>query len=180
MKEVLLHICCGICSSAPVEKLLEEGFSVKGFFYNPNIHPYEEYLRRLEVAQTISKLLDFELIIGPYDDQKWFDLVKGQEEEPEGGGRCAVCFKLRLNQTFIQMKESGIPYFTTTLSVSPHKNSRMINEIGSLLSSENFLEYDFKKEDGFKNAMDFAGKHSLYRQNYCGCLYSRKQRERSK
>jgi len=173
MNRVLLHICCGICSSSAIEKLKGDGFEVHGLFYNPNIHPEEEYRRRLEVAKAVADILRIKLIETPYEQENWLTRVKGLENEPEGGGRCAVCFKIRLEYTAKIAKEQGLNYFTTTLSISPHKNTKLINETGRTINQECFLEYDFKKGEGFKNAIDFARKHKLYRQNYCGCIFSK-------
>jgi predicted adenine nucleotide alpha hydrolase (AANH) superfamily ATPase len=172
MKKILLHICCGICAGGVIERLREENFKVIGFFYNPNIHPEAEYKRRLEVAHQVSKILDFELIEWYYNRDVWFKLTENLKDEPEGGKRCEVCFRIRLDETCKKSTELDIPYFTTTLSVSPHKNVSIINKIGKDLSNENFLEYDFKKREGFKKAIDFSNKYNLYRQNYCGCVYS--------
>ncbi|PIP19330.1 MAG: hypothetical protein COT38_02465 [Candidatus Omnitrophica bacterium CG08_land_8_20_14_0_20_41_16] len=172
-KEVLLHICCGICASSVVERLRQEGYKPTGFFYNPNIHPQEDYQQRLAVAKKVAQILDFELIEGPYEKDNWFKLTKGLEKEPEGGKRCFLCFKMRLEAAKIKAGELGIPKFTTTLTVSPHKNMAVINELGKAIGPLEFLPYDFKKQDGFRHAIDFAKLHNLYRQNYCGCVYSR-------
>lgn len=174
MKSVLLHICCGICSSSAIEKLRQDGFEVTGVFYNPNIHPEEEYLRRLEVARTVADILKIKLIEAAYERENWFIQVKGLENEPEGGRRCAICFKMRIEYTAKIAKEEGLNYFTTTLTISPHKNTKMINDIGKSVARDYFLGYDFKKEDGFRKANAFAKAKQLYRQNYCGCIYSQK------
>jgi hypothetical protein len=173
MNRTLLHICCGICSSAAIQKLQEDSFLVTGLFYNPNIHSEEEYLRRLEVAKTVANILKIKLLEAPYDQEKWFTQVKGLETEPEGGRRCTICFKMRLEYTAKIAKEQGLDYFTTTLTISPHKDTKLINEIGKA-AGPGFLEYDFKKESGFKKAADFARANQLYRQNYCGCIFSQK------
>jgi len=172
MKKALLHICCGVCASWPVEKLRSEGYEVSGFFYNPNIQPEEEYLKRLSVAQKLSKLLNFDLLEGKYDPDIWLEKVKGLEDEPEGGKRCTVCFKMRLEETAGKAKELDIPFFASTLTVSPHKNARVIGDQGNRISGGSFLNYDFKKQDGFKKTHDFAKQNGLYCQNYCGCKYS--------
>ncbi len=175
MKSVLLHICCGVCASYPVLRLQSEGYRVLGFFYNPNIQPQEEYTRRLAVALKVACTLTYELLTGAYEPEKWFQAVKGLEHEPEGATRCSVCFKVRMEEAHRKARQLGIPYFATTLSISPHKQSREINALGSLIDPAGFLEYDFKKQDGFKKATAFAKTHSLYRQNYCGCIFSRNQ-----
>lgn len=171
-KNILLHICCGVCSGGVIERLREEGFKVTGFFYNPNIYPEQEYQKRLEIARQVSRIFDFELIEGNYDKNNWVKLTENLKNEPEGGKRCEVCFKMRLEETCKKGKELNISYFTTTLTVSPYKNVDVINRVGKELGKENFLERDFKKRDGAKLAMDFSKQHNLYRQNYCGCVYS--------
>ncbi len=173
MKKVLLHICCGVCAGSVVQKLRDDGFEVAGFFYNPNIHPEEEYKRRREVVREASRLLSFELIAGPYDTIVWQEQIKGLEGEPEGGKRCSVCFRVRLQKAADKARELGIKYLASTLSVSPLKNAPEINRIGSAVCAD-FLLYDFKKQNGFKKTMDFAKEHNFYRQHYCGCEYSRK------
>ncbi|MBI5554976.1 MAG: epoxyqueuosine reductase QueH [Elusimicrobia bacterium] len=173
MKKVLLHICCGICAGGVVEKLRQDGYKVTGYFYNPNIYLAEEYERRLEVVRDASRLLDFELIAGPYNNIVWQERVQGLEEEPEGGKRCSVCFRVRLQKAADKARELGIKYLASTLSVSPHKNAPEINNIGQELS-KGFLPYDFKKQNGFRKTMDFAKEHNFYRQHYCGCKFGRK------
>ncbi|MDI6640931.1 MAG: epoxyqueuosine reductase QueH [Elusimicrobiota bacterium] len=175
MSKVLLHICCGICATTAVEKLKEENFEVIGFFYNPNIHPVDEYKKRLSVAKQVSQLLDFDLIEGDYDKDNWFKLTDKFKDEPEGGKRCEVCFNMRLTQTYKKLKELNITFFTTTLTLSPHKNTSIVNRIGLELDKKIFLEYNFKKAHGFKKAIEFSKKYNLYRQNYCGCIYSIKR-----
>lgn len=172
MKKVLLHVCCGVCAGYPVEALRQEGFKVTGFFYNPNIGPEEEYLKRLKAAEQAAVFLDYELIRGGYDNDVWGKAIAGYETEPEGGKRCLACFQMRLKQAGKKAEELQFDCFATTLSVSPHKDSRKINGIGKLVGNEKFLERDFKKSDGFKKSMQSAKDNNLYRQNYCGCIYS--------
>lgn len=172
MKRVLLHVCCGICSAWAVEKLQNDGFQVTGFFYNPNIQPEEEYQKRLVAAQKVFELLKVELLIGEYLPGPWLEKVKGLEDEPEGGRRCVVCFRSRLEAAKRKADELVFDYFTSTLSISPHKDFQVISEIGYSLSPSGFLAYNFKKEDGFKKSSLFSREHQLYRQNYCGCFYS--------
>ncbi|MDD5668754.1 MAG: epoxyqueuosine reductase QueH [Candidatus Omnitrophica bacterium] len=172
-KSILLHMCCGVCAAASIEKLKHQGFSVIGFFYNPNIHPEDEYIRRLEAAKQTAMILSIPLLEGSYDTCGWMAAVKGLEQEPEGtGSRCGVCFRQRLEETHRKMKAESISCFTTTLSISPHKNAALINRIGSEIGNESFIPFDFKKEDGFKKTLDFSRVHSLYRQRYCGCVFS--------
>jgi predicted adenine nucleotide alpha hydrolase (AANH) superfamily ATPase len=172
MKRVLLHVCCGICSAWAVEKLQNDGFQVSGFFYNPNIQPEEEYRKRLIAAQKVFELLKIELLVGDYLPGRWLEKVKGLEDELEGGKRCLVCFRSRLEEAKRKADELAIEHFTSTLSISPHKDFQVIREIGSSLSPAGFLAYDFKKENGFKKSSLFSREHQIYRQNYCGCLYS--------
>ncbi|MFH0774410.1 MAG: epoxyqueuosine reductase QueH [bacterium] len=168
MKLILLHICCGVCAGSIVERLREDGFEPVGFFYNPNIHPEEEYHRRLEATKILSSALGFSLIEGDYENKGWLELTRGFEKEPEGGKRCGICFRMRLEKTFQKSKELKIP-FTTTLTVSPQKDSHLINKIGTGFDS--FRGYDFKKKDGFKRSLELSKRYNLYRQNYCGCVY---------
>jgi len=176
MKKVLLHICCGVCASSVVQRLRAEGFQPIGFFYNPNIHPESEYFKRQNVAGEVSRILKFELISTPYDQDSWFAQIKGLEAEPEGGRRCSVCFKLRLEGTQKKASQMNISNFTSTLTVSPHKDTAVVNQIGKKVAPSGFLAYDFKKQDGFYLAIDFAKQYNLYRQDYCGCIYSKQTR----
>ena len=170
--KVLLHICCAVCASACVEKLREEGSEVSGFFYNPNIHPEPEYLKRLNDLENFAKRLDFPFFIAGYNPDKWFKLIKGLENEPEGGKRCEVCFRIRLNEAYRFAKKKGFDSFTTTLTVSPHKDSEVINKVGRNLAGLFFLARNFKKNDGFKRAIELSKEYGLYRQSYCGCIFS--------
>ncbi len=174
---IVLHICCGVCAAAVAERLLAEGHSVIGLFYNPNIHPPREYQKRLEAARTVAAELGFPLAEAPYTPQEWLKATEGLSEEPEGGQRCPVCFRIRLQETRRYMKEHGCDAFTSTLTVSPHKDADVINRIGRDIGGEGFLARDFKKRDGFRRAMELAEKWGLYRQDYCGCLYSRRDAE---
>jgi epoxyqueuosine reductase len=173
MKKILLHICCGICSSWAIEKLKTDGFSVVGYFYNPNIQPEEEYFKRLSVAQKVAQLHAIDLLTGDYAPEKWLEQVKGLENEPEGGKRCQVCFKFRLEEAWRQALKMQIPQITATLTISPHKDFELIKRIGTSIAGGSFLAYNFKKEEGFKKSNNFAREHALYRQNYCGCLFSK-------
>ncbi|MDD2703042.1 MAG: epoxyqueuosine reductase QueH [Candidatus Omnitrophica bacterium] len=172
MPTVLLHMCCGVCSSGAIQRLLDDGYSVTGFFYNPNIYPEDEYRKRLAAAGAAGKILNIETVVGEYDRKKWDERVKGLEGDPEGGGRCIQCFRMRLEETYKKAGELGFSYIASTLSISPHKNCEVINQIGRSIAQDVFLPYNFKKQDGFKKASDFSKLHNLYRQNYCGCVYS--------
>ena len=174
--KIVLHICCGVCAAGVVERLTLEGHQVHGLFYNPNIHPRQEYDRRLEVACKVAKELNFPLEVPPYTPEEWFKETKSLENEPEGGRRCEVCFRLRLKRAYLYMKDCGVDAFTTTLTISPHKSADVINRVGQEIGGERFLVRDFKKKEGFKRAMELARKWALYRQNYCGCIYSMRKR----
>ncbi len=172
--KVALHVCCGVCAAGAAEVLDGEGHQVLGFFYNPNIYPAEEYQKRLDVAIRVAKELNFPLEAGPYTPQEWLDLTGSLKDEPEGGRRCHVCYKLRLEKTHDHMSACGADAFTTTLTISPHKSAQIINGIGQDIGGDKFLVRDFKKKDGFKRAVEMARKWELYRQDYCGCIYSKR------
>ncbi len=175
---LLLQCCCAPCSSS-VLAVLTPFLDVTVYFYNPNIHPQAEYEKRL--AQ-LPKLLagaaygnDIKVLDAPYIPADFFAAVQGLEDEPEGGARCTECFRLRLSETAKQAKAHGFDYFTTTLTVSPHKNAAVLNEIGLALGAEygvRFLPSDFKKKEGYKESIRLSKAYDLYRQDYCGCVYS--------
>lgn len=177
---VLLHVCCGICASSVVERLLCEGHRVTGFFYNPNIHPVDEYAKRLEAAKEVARQLNFELIEGAYDRENWFSTVKGKEYEPEGGMRCRVCFGMRLKKTYDYCQKNMFDAFTTTLTVSSHKDALLINDVGRVIGGERFIIADFKKKGGCERAAVLAKEWKLYHQHYCGCIYSLEARFRDR
>ena len=179
MQNLLLHSCCGPCSSACIERLLAEtDFNITIFYYNPNIYPQEEYNhRKAEQIRLIKELnnpkVDF--LDCDYIPSEFEKIAKGLEHEKEGGARCAGCFALRLNKTAQTAKENGYSAFATTLTVSPHKNAKLITEIGLGVAQKygiEYLPYDFKKKDGFKRSIALSKEYGLYRQNYCGCAYS--------
>jgi hypothetical protein len=173
-KRLLLHSCCGPCSTSVLEQLLEE-FDVSVFFYNPNIFPEEEYRQRLKSQRDYCERKCVQIIEDPYDHESWLKMVKGMENEPEGGKRCHVCFEMRRRETAIRAKSGLYDVFTSTLSVSPHKNYEQISEIGRSLAREHnliFLDRDFKKRNGFKRSIEISKEFYLYRQNYCGCEFS--------
>jgi predicted adenine nucleotide alpha hydrolase (AANH) superfamily ATPase len=147
------------------------------FFYNPNIFPKQEYKKRLKEVKKIARKFKLKLIVGKYNHQKWFKLTKGYEHEPEKGARCLICYRDRLEKTALTARNNDFDYFSTTLTVSPHKNTLAINKIGRELGEKfkvNFLEKDFKKQDGFKKSVLLARELNLYQQKYCGCEYSYK------
>ncbi|MBN1191955.1 MAG: epoxyqueuosine reductase QueH [Dehalococcoidales bacterium] len=170
--KVALHICCAVCASAAAERLMQEGHSVLGFFYNPNIYPEEEYRLRLENTRRVARELDFSLEEGLYLPPEWNRAVASLENEPEGGKRCTVCFRLRLEKTFSFMLKSGCEAFATTLTIGPRKPAGLIRQIGREIGGEKYLDRDFKKKGGFKRAGELAREWALYRQHYCGCVYS--------
>ena len=176
--KVLLHICCGVCAAAVAEKLMIEGHEVTGFFYNPNIHPVSEYKKRLDAASEVARELKFELVEGLYDRERWFELAKGAEYAPEGGERCERCFRMRLEKTHQYMRKNMFDAFTTTLTVSPLKDATLVNSIGREIGDEKFICADFKKKGGSQRAGELAKEMGLYRQNYCGCIYSLEEMER--
>jgi epoxyqueuosine reductase len=169
---IVLHICCGVCAAGAADVLLSEGHRVTGYFYNPNIYPEHEYVLRLEAARCIADSLKFDLVAGPYDTDKWNAGTTALGGEPEGGARCSVCYRLRLEKTLGFMQEIGADAFTSTLTISPHKPALEINRTGVEIGRDHYMPRDFKKKDGFKRAMETARKLELYRQNYCGCIYS--------
>jgi predicted adenine nucleotide alpha hydrolase (AANH) superfamily ATPase len=170
--KVVLHICCGVCAAGAAEALAEEGHQVIGFFYNPNIHPALEFQRRLEAAYKVAQKLNFLLEAGPYRPEEWIKMTDSLEHEPEGGKRCQVCYRLRLEKTYEYLISCGADAFATTLTISPHKSARVINNIGQEIGGDKFLARDFKKNDGFKRAVELTRQWHLYRQDYCGCVYS--------
>jgi len=173
--KVVLHICCGVCAAGAAEVLVNEGHQVIGFFYNPNIHPASEFQRRLETAYKVAQELNFPLEAGPYMPEEWLKPTSSLKDEPEGGKRCEVCYRLRLEKTHNYLVDCGADAFTTTLTLSPHKSAQVVNKIGQEISGEKFLMRDFKKKDGFKRAVQLAKQWELYRQDYCGCIYSMRQ-----
>ena len=177
---LLLHSCCAPCSSYVLE-LLSEFFEITVFFYNPNISPEMEYEQRYFEQQRLINQMDFkhgvQLIKGNYENNVFLDLCRGFENCPEGSDRCSICYKLRLEKTAYTAKKLGFDYFTTTLTVSPYKNAQKLNEIGNSMSKKYGISYlfsDFKKNEGYKRSVELSKIYNLYRQNYCGCLFSKK------
>lgn len=175
---LLLHSCCGPCSSYVLE-YLSRFFKVTVLYFNPNIYPAEEYEHRLSEQRKIISLLPAEHKVGilecEYDHSEFTEAAKGLESAPEGGSRCERCFYLRLERTANEAKAHGFDYFTTTLSVSPHKNSQILNRIGEELAEKYGIKHlpaDFKKREGYKRSIELSKQYDLYRQNYCGCEFS--------
>lgn len=175
-KRLLLHICCAPCSTSVILRLSPE-YDVYGFFYNPNIDIETEYNLRKSEMENLAKIYITPMIYGEYDVEKWRESVKGLEDELEGGRRCEVCFRKRLKKTAQVAMKEGFDLFCTTLTVSPFKNANLINRIGKEIEQETgciYLESNFKKKDGFKKSVELSKKYNLYRQDYCGCSFSKK------
>lgn len=177
--KLLLHACCAPCSSYCLE-YLSQYFEISVLYYNPNISIKEEYEYRLSEEKRLISSMDFKndvrIIDCDYNTKDFFNAVKGLENEPEGGRRCEECFKLRLEATAAEAKRLGIEYFGTTLTISPLKNAELINEIGEQLGEKygvKWLYSDFKKKEGYKRSIILSKKYDLYRQNYCGCIFSK-------
>lgn len=181
--EILLHICCAPCSTHSIDLLRKDGWKVTGLFYNPNICPPAEYHFREEEAMNFCEALDVPLLVEPYDHGGWVDFVREYTHLGEGSRRCHECFRMRLERCGRIAAEKGFHAFTTTLTISPHKNSKVIFQIGrdiSKIYGIRFEEYNFKKKDGFKISIRMSGEHRLYRQDYCGCEYSMEERRNRK
>ena len=181
---LLLHSCCAPCSSYVLEAL-NEAFDISLFYYNPNIAPVEEFERRVEEQRRLIAALphegDIEFIRGDYDPEVFLRLCRGHEDDPEGGERCERCFRLRLGEAARMAKRRGADYFTTTLTISPLKDSQLLNAIGLELSEKcgvAWLCSDFKKKNGYKRSCELSSEYGLYRQDYCGCVFSRRERDR--
>lgn len=176
---LLLHSCCAPCSSYVIE-YLSKYFKITVFYYNPNISPDNEYRYRANEQKRLIESMPLknpvEFLEGEYIPDDFFDISKGLENEPEGGARCAKCFNLRLSKTAETAKQGNYDYFTTTLTISPLKNAKLINNIGIELSKKYdvpYLQSDFKKKNGYKRSIVLSKEYNLYRQNYCGCIFSK-------
>lgn len=183
---ILLHSCCAPCSSYVLETL-SSYFRITIFYYNPNIYPEEEYLKRKEEEKRFIKEFKSKYPVSfldcDYDSKFFYDTVKGLEHLKEGERRCYLCYNLRLEKTAKVAKENAFDYFGTTLSISPYKNSDWLNEIGINLEEKydiSYLKADFKKKNGYKRSIELSSIYNLYRQDYCGCIYSQIEREKQK
>ena len=179
---LLLHSCCAPCSSYVLE-YLSSYFKITVLYYNPNIYPESEYSKRIIEQQTLIGEMDtkypVQFIAGGYDKEKFYEMATGLEKVKEGGVRCFNCYELRLRETAEIAKEGGYDYFTTTLSISPLKNAAKLNEIGLKLAEEygvSYLTSYFKKKNGYKRSVELSAQYGLYRQDYCGCEFSMRQR----
>lgn len=180
---LLLHSCCAPCSSYVLE-YLSNYFEITVFYYNPNIYPETEYTKRILEQQKLIDDMNFKypvsFVAGEYEKEKFYEMARGLEEVKEGGSRCMKCYELRLRETAEIAKAGGYDYFTTTLSISPLKNAAKLNEIGQRLAKEYGVEYlisDFKKKNGYKRSTELSKIYGLYRQDYCGCEFSQRQRK---
>ncbi len=174
-KWLLLHICCAPDATIPWPALISEEYETAGYFYGGNIHPAEEYERRLEAVRALAGRTRGELFIPEYDTDGWFAAVRGLEDEPERGARCAVCFRVQLEAAARFARENDFTHICTTLTISPHKDARLINETGAEAAARNGLEWVgrvWRRNDGFKRSVEESKRLGLYRQNYCGCIFS--------
>lgn len=183
---LLLHSCCAPCSSAVLERLTD-WFDLTVFYYNPNIAPEEEFLRRAEEQRRLIAELphahEIQFRCGEYESEAFEALARGLEDMPEGGERCTRCFRLRLGKTAALAAREGFDYFTTTLSISPLKDAQRLNAIGGELAEQFGVAYlfsDFKKKNGYKRSCELSVQYELYRQDYCGCRFSQMEREKKK
>ncbi|MBP3261547.1 epoxyqueuosine reductase QueH [Pseudobutyrivibrio sp.] len=186
MPSLLLHSCCAPCSSYCIE-YLSQYFHVTVFYYNPNIYPDDEYYHRVKEQQRFINEFPtkypVDFIEGDYDKSSFYDIAKGLEKEPEKGKRCHKCYDLRLRRTATVAKEKMFDFFSTTLTISPMKDSQVLNEIGEAIGKElgvNWLYSDFKKKEGYKRSTEISKEYDMYRQDYCGCVYSYNERQLQK
>lgn len=178
--KLLLHACCAPCSTAALSRLKDD-FKITVYFYNPNMDGKEEYDRRAEEEKRLCKILGVAVEVEKYEPNEFYSATAGLENEKEGGIRCEKCFYLRLSKTAEKAKRENFDYFTTTLTLSPLKNAELLNRIGETVGEETgvkFLPSDFKKRDGYKKSIELSAKYGLYRQNYCGCMFSKREREK--
>lgn len=183
-EKLLLHCCCAPCATYVIDYLISS-YDITLFFYNPNIDPYAEYqkrkaeLEKLSVMYSLHYGVQLAILDSIYDNDNFIDTVNPFCDEPEGGKRCKACFDVRLGETARQAKANGFDIFATTLSVSPHKNAAILNDCGIRQSNEHNIKYlvaDFKKKNGYKQSIELTKKYGLYRQSYCGCIYSLTER----
>lgn len=175
MKRLLLHICCAPDGTIPWQALLGEGYDVTGFFYGNNIHPLEEFGKRKEAVLSLGEYMKGEVIINPYDPEKWITLTRSLASEPEGGKRCPLCFRIQLESSAKAACAAGCHFLCTTLTISPHKDPCLINSIGEETASRYglvWVEKIWRKNEGFKRSVHMSKDLGLYRQCYCGCVYS--------
>jgi len=176
-KTVLLDICCGPCASGCIPRLKHEGYRVVGYFCNDNIDTAEEFSLREQAARTVCEAEGIDYVAVSYDHEAWLEYVKGYETEPERGIRCAYCFEYRFRKAFLHMREHGFDMMTSTLSVSPHKQLDIINEMGGIIAGPQWLAFDFRSENGYEESLRRAKELGLYRQKYCGCEFAKRMQE---
>ncbi|MCQ2398479.1 MAG: epoxyqueuosine reductase QueH [Sphaerochaetaceae bacterium] len=169
-RKILVHCCCGPCSTSSIERLIEEGWEPVLYYGNSNIWPQEEYLKRFDNLEIVAEKYGLQVFCGEYDHNVWKTAIKGLENQPEHGKRCTECFRFNLKETSETARRLGIKHFTTTLTVSRFKNSLQIFEVGS--EFEGFEKIDFKKKKGFERSIELSKDMGLYRQSYCGCEFS--------
>jgi len=172
LRRILLHVCCGPCATHSIERLASEGFEVTLFFANSNISPRSEFDKRLREVEKLAAACGRALVVDEYDHESWLAAIRGFEDAPEKGERCRRCFEFNLGRAAEFARGNGFEAFTTTLTISPHKSSADIFGIGSSLGD--FLSVDFKKRDGFRKSLALSRRYELYRQDYCGCEFSRR------
>ena len=175
-KRILVHVCCAPCAISSIEHLLEECYKVTLFYSNSNIFPEDEYKKRLKFVRWLGEKFGVGIIEDTYNHLSWLEIIKGLENEPEKGKRCIKCFDYNLKRTAVTAHKLKIPYFTTTLTLSPHKVSRDIFEVGKKYPG--YISFDFKKGDGIKRSYLLSKEYDIYRQNYCGCEFSLEQRQK--
>ena len=175
MDKCVLHTCCGPCASHCCYVLSDAGKRPVLFYSNSNISPFEEFIKRWENVKKLSGILGVEAVCDHWDHSLWLEAVKGHELDPEGGERCRLCFAFNLKRAYEFASSRGLE-FTTSLTVSPYKNSKTLFEVGEAFP--NFLKFDFKKKNGYKHSVELSNEYGLYRQNYCGCEFSLAQREK--
>jgi len=179
-KKIVLHTCCAVCGAYSAELLKSKFSQILIYFYNPNIQPKEEYEKRKESAEKLAEIYHLEFEEGEYEPNKWFEKIKGFEDEPEGGRRCPICFETRLRKTAELTRERGFEHFSTTLAVSPYKNEKIIDELGQKIAAEFNLKFlassdlGEDKKEIWQKTKELAKKYGFYHQKYCGCVFSQK------
>lgn len=175
--KIIIHTCCAVCGAYLAEFFKENSEPIL-FFYNPNIYPLEEYERRKDAIKKLAEIYNLKFIEGDYDTENWNAAIKGFEAEPEGGKRCEICFKMRLDKTAEFAKENDADFFATTLAISPYKNEKIINEIGESIGEKinikfvKLTELNIDKKELWQKTRELAKKYNFYHQNYCGCIFS--------
>jgi len=170
--KILLHVCCGVCAAGAADILLSEGHGITGFYFNPNISSQGEFDKRLQASNIVAAVKNFPIITPAYNSKQWMESTAELSKEPESGRRCEICFRMRLQGTYDYFRENNFDVFTTTLTIGPMKSAETINRIGREIGGNKFLARDLKKNGGAQRATQLAKQYQIYRQNYCGCVYS--------